>query len=126
MSEELTDKQIEILEETFAKLAPQGEALVEKFYADLFSRYPEVESMFSHLDIKAQEKKLLSSLVLVVNNIRKPDVLGPALTEMGKRHEKYGALEEHYPVVAEVLLGAMAELAGIYGLMKSNRPGKML
>lgn len=112
MSEELTDKQIDILEETFEKLAPHSEALVEKFYADLFSRYPEVEPMFSHLDIKEQEKKLLSSLVLVINNIRKPDVLGPALAEMGKRHEKYGALEAHYPIVAEVLLSAMAELTG--------------
>lgn len=112
MSEELNDKQIEILEETFGKLAPQGELLVEKFYGELFTRFPEVKPMFAHLDMKDQQKKLLSSLVLVINNIRKPDVLLPALTEMGKRHEKYGVVEEQYPIVAEVLLGVMAELAG--------------
>jgi methyl-accepting chemotaxis protein len=112
MSEQLTQKQIELVEDTFEKLAPHGETLVENFYSELFSRYPDVKPMFAHLDQKEQQKKLLSSLVLVVNNIRKPDVLGPALSAMGKRHQNYGVIAEQYPVVAEVLLSVMSELAG--------------
>jgi methyl-accepting chemotaxis protein len=112
MSEQLTQQQIELVEDTFEKLAPQGETLVENFYSELFKRYPDVKPMFAHLDQKEQEKKLLSSLVLVVNNIRKPDVLGPALSAMGKRHQNYGVIAEQYPVVAEVLLSVMSELAG--------------
>lgn len=112
MSEQLDQQQIEILEETFAKLADQGEALVEKFYSELFSRYPAVKPMFANVDQKEQEKKLLSGLILVINNIRKPDVLGPALTNLGKSHQKYGAVAEHYPAVAETLLDVMSEFAG--------------
>jgi methyl-accepting chemotaxis protein len=112
MSEQLDNKQIQILEETFAKLAPQGDALVEKFYSELFSRYPEVKPLFANVDQKEQEKKLLSGLVLVINNIRKPEVLGPALSNMGKNHQKYGAVAEHYPAVAETLLDVMSEFAG--------------
>jgi methyl-accepting chemotaxis protein len=112
MSEPLNETQIALLEETFAKLAPQGEQLVEKFYSELFKRYPEVKPMFANVDQKEQEKKLLSSLVLVINNLRKPDDLGAALTSLGKKHQGYGAVAAHYPVVAGTLLDVMAELAG--------------
>jgi methyl-accepting chemotaxis protein len=112
MSEQLDQKQIELLEETFAKLADSGEILVEKFYSQLFERFPDVKPMFANVDQKEQEKKLLSGLVMVINNIRKPEVLGPALSTLGKKHQKYGAVAEHYPAVAETLLDVMGELAG--------------
>ncbi len=112
MSEQLDQKQIELLEETFAELAGSGELLVEKFYSQLFKRFPDVKPMFANVDQKEQEKKLLSGLVLVINNIRKPEALGPALASMGKRHQKYGAVAEHYPAVAETLLDVMSEFAG--------------
>ncbi len=112
MSEQLDLRQLEIIENTFSQLADNGDKLVEGFYNLLFERYPEVKPMFANVDQKEQEKKLLSSLALVVNNIRKPEVLGPALTNLGKKHQKYGAVAEHYPAVAEVLLEVMSELAG--------------
>lgn len=103
---------IELLEQSFAVLAPQGEQLVARFYEELFSRYPGVKPLFKNTDQKLQQKKLLASLVLVVNNLRDPDTLVAALTEMGKRHQGYGAVAEHYPAVAETLLAVMKELAG--------------
>ena len=36
----------------------------------------------------------------------------PALRELGARHVAYGARPEHYPVVGEVLIASMAEVAG--------------
>ena len=51
-----------------------------------------------------QKKMLLGSLVLVVNNLRKPDVLNDTLKGLGARHVKYGALPEHYPLVGSSLL----------------------
>ena len=36
----------------------------------------------------------------------------PKLRELGARHVAYGATPEAYPVVGEVLIGAMAEIAG--------------
>jgi len=112
MSEKLDQQQIEILEDSFAKLAPQGEQLVENFYEKLFSRYPQVKPLFVNVDQKEQQKKLLSGLVLVINNIRKPEALGPALASMGKRHQQYGVVAEQYPLVADTMLEVMGELAG--------------
>ncbi len=36
----------------------------------------------------------------------------PKLREMGARHVAYGAEPAHYPVVGEVLIASMAEVAG--------------
>lgn len=104
--------QIELLEQSFEALAPSGEKLVKRFYEELFKRYPEVKPLFANADIKAQQKHLLNAIVLVVNNLRKPEKLLPVLKKLGEKHQQYGAVEAHYPAVAETLLDVMAELAG--------------
>ena len=103
---------VDLLETTFATLAPQGEALVKRFYEELFERFPEVKPMFANTSVAEQEKKLLGALVLVINSLRKPEALVPALTSLGSKHHEYGAKPEHYTAVAETLLDVMAEFAG--------------
>ena len=103
---------IELLEETFSALAPHGEELVSRFYDELFRRCPAVRPLFSGTDMAAQQRKLLAALALVIRNLRDPDTLTRVLSELGARHRNYGALPEHYPVVAGTLLDVMAELAG--------------
>lgn len=103
---------IELLESSFGALAPQGEALVERFYQLLFQRHPEVKPLFANTDMAQQRRHLLSSLVLVVKNLRNTDKLTEALKSMGRRHQDYGALPEHYGAVASSMMAAMKELAG--------------
>ena len=100
------------LEESFALLAPDAEALVERFYEVLFERYPEVKPMFANTSPKKQQTKLLGALKLVVSNVRNPDVLADALTAMGERHQGYGVESEHYTAVATTLIDVMKEFAG--------------
>ncbi len=57
----------------------------------------------------SQKKMLLNSLVMVVENLRKPDVLDKALRGLGARHVKYGALPEHYPLVGGALLATFEQ-----------------
>jgi methyl-accepting chemotaxis protein len=102
----------ELLEESFAALAPQGEALAARFYERLLANYPELAPLFSGVSIAGQQKKLLASLVLLVQNLHKPDVLKDYLSGLGARHVHYGVVAEHYPMVAENLLAVMAEFAG--------------
>lgn len=103
---------VETLEASFALVAPQAERLVERFYEELFDRYPAVQPMFAESDMKSQQRKLLAALTLVVANVRNTDALVPALEEMGRRHEGYGAQPDHYVAVASVLISVMAEVAG--------------
>ncbi len=102
---------IERLESSFKLLAPRGPELVDRFYAHLFSANPTLRPMFPS-DMAEQKKKLLGSLVLVIENIRNTEKLAQPLHEMGERHVGYGAAPEHYPVVRDTLVSVMAEMAG--------------
>lgn len=107
----MEQQRIERLESSFNLVAPRAQELVDRFYALLFSRYPQVRPLFPD-QMGDQKKKLIASLVLVVNNIRTPDKLLDPLTEMGKRHVAYGAIPEHYPLVRDTMLEVLGEIAG--------------
>jgi chemotaxis signal transduction protein/hemoglobin-like flavoprotein len=103
---------VELLEKSFALVAPQGEALVDRFYQRLFEKYPAVRPMFDNTTMAEQKKKLLASLVLVIQNLKHPDKLSGALHQLGEKHVAYGTEPEHYDAVAETLLEVFKEFAG--------------
>jgi methyl-accepting chemotaxis protein len=103
---------LEALEASFDLLAPRGERLVDVFYARLFAAAPAVEPLFAQTDLRRQKAMLLATLVLLRKSLRDLPAIVPTLHALGARHVGYGARPEHYPVVAEVLIAAMAELAG--------------
>lgn len=103
---------VELLETSFAQVKPVATEFADRFYNNLFTDYPAAQPLFANTDIKQQSNKLLQSLILVVDNLRKPEVLGDTLTGLGARHVKYGALPEHYPLVGNTLLKTFAEFLG--------------
>lgn len=100
------------LENSFTLLAPQAEAMIAKFYEELFSRYPDVKPLFANTTSEKQQQKLLAALVLVIDNLNNVDVLSKTLTELGQRHQKYGVESAHYQAVATTLIDVMKEFAG--------------
>jgi len=102
----------ELLEESFAVLAPQGSDFASRFYDRLFSEYPHLTSLFEGISIKGQQKKLLASLVLLVQNLHKPEVLKDYLKGLGTRHVQYGVTVEHYEVFIDNLLAVLEEFSG--------------
>jgi methyl-accepting chemotaxis protein len=103
---------ISLLEDTFSALAPKAENIVQRFYDELFNRYPDVKPMFANVSLEDQQKKLVSALKLVINNLRNPEALESALAELGQRHKGYGAEAVHYKAVIETLLDVLKEAAG--------------
>ncbi|ESA34848.1 globin [Leptolyngbya sp. Heron Island J] len=103
---------VELLEQSFALVAPQADALVSTFYDNLFTDYPDARPLFEHTDMVKQKQMLKGGLVMVVENLRKPDVLSKALKGLGARHVKYGALPAHYPLVGNSLLKTLEQYAG--------------
>jgi hemoglobin-like flavoprotein len=97
----------ELLEQSFGLIKPQAEDFTTTFYANLFASYPEVKPLFAHATMPEQGKKLFASLVLVVDNLRKPEVLSGALKSLGTKHIRYGVLPQHYPMVGTALLQSL-------------------
>ena len=103
---------IDALETSFDLIAPRGDELTEIFYRRLFGAAPSVEPLFAHTDMRHQKAMLLATLVVLRKSLRDLDAVVPTLKRLGGRHVAYGARPEHYPVVGNVLIGAMAHVAG--------------
>ena len=103
---------LEALETSFDLVAPHGDELMDVFYARLFAAAPAVKPLFAGTDLKKQKGMLLAALVLLRKSLRDLDKIIPTLHGLGARHVAYGARPEHYPVVGEVLIASMAEIAG--------------
>jgi methyl-accepting chemotaxis protein len=103
---------VETLEKSFDLVAPQGDELMRTFYDNLFEAAPSVRPLFADVDMERQRQALLNMLLVLRESLRDLDDIVPDLEELGARHVEYGAQAEHYPVVGEVLIGAMAEVAG--------------
>jgi methyl-accepting chemotaxis protein len=102
---------VETLEESFDLVAPKGEELVRKFYDNLFAVAPAVQPLFATVDMERQRQAMLNMLIVVRESLRDLDDIVPDLEDLGARHVGYGAKPEHYPVVGEVMIQTMAEVA---------------
>jgi nitric oxide dioxygenase len=104
--------EVETLEESFDLVAPQGDELIRTFYDRLFEAAPAVKPLFANVDMERQRQALLNMLVVLRESLRDLDDIVPDLEDLGARHAEYGAQPAHYPVVGEVLIAAMTEVAG--------------
>lgn len=102
---------VELLESSFKLVAPKAEELANLFYARLFREHPELRPMFPD-DMSQQKKHLVAALALVVENLRNPETLTKALSDLGIRHIGYGTQRDQYPIVGQNLLATLAEVAG--------------
>ena len=103
---------VELLESSFLQIKAQETECMTHFYTLLFADYPEVKPLFAKTHMEKQAKQLFKSLVLVVDNLRHPDVLAKALQGLGTRHIHYGVLPAHYPMVGSTLLKAFSLCLG--------------
>jgi nitric oxide dioxygenase len=98
-----------LLEQSFARVRPDAARFANTFYARLFEAHPEVRPLFAGVDMAAQERKLMDSLVLVVENLENPDVLTSALQRLGAKHASWRVTPAHYAAVGGALLDTFAE-----------------
>ena len=103
---------LEALETSFDLVVPHRDELMDSFYARLFAAVPAVTPLFAGVDLRRQKTMLLATLVLLRKSLRDLDAIVPKLRELGARHVAYGAERDHYPVVGQALIGAMADIAG--------------
>lgn len=103
---------VDLLERSFARVKPRAGEFAEDFYADLFARNPQARDLFVGTDMAEQRKKLMDSLVLVIENLENPEVLTGALKRLGERHTGYGVQPEHYGLVGGSLLATFEKHLG--------------
>ena len=105
-----SESELQLVEQSFESIKLQEELFATKFYDNLFVANPSLQPLFKDTDVTEQGKVLHKTLILIIENLRKPDVLDDSLKGLGARHVKYGVLPEHYPIVGNALLKTFAQV----------------
>ncbi len=106
-----TMHQIELVQKTYAVVAPIADDVAALFYRRLFEIDPSLESMFKG-DMAAQRRKLMVMLTAAVKGLPRLDRLIPVLQDLGRRHADSGVDDRHYATVGEALLWTLEKGLG--------------
>ena len=108
----LTDREMQLVTESFTKVAPVADTAASLFYNRLFEIMPETKALFRDTDMTEQGRKLMQTLATAVGSLGRMDMIEPALVSLGKRHVAYGVRKEHYAVVGQALLWTLEQALG--------------
>jgi len=107
----MTPDQISLVQDSFAKVEPIAAQAADIFYNRLFEVAPEVRPLFPE-DMTEQKQKLMTMLGVAVNGLTRLDAILPAVQELGRKHNGYGAVPGHYAVVGDALLYTLGQGLG--------------
>ena len=107
----MNTQQIQLVQESFAKVRPIADLAAETFYQRLFEIAPSYRSMFKG-DMRKQGAMLMSTLGLAVGSLNNLETIIPAVQSLGRRHAGYGVTAEHYQPVAEAFLWTLEHYLG--------------
>ncbi|WP_437756770.1 globin family protein [Sorangium sp. So ce1389] len=110
-SELPSQRTIELVQWSWAKVMPISDAAAALFYERLFTLDPSVRPLFKN-DMAEQKKKLMQTLAVAVDGLNNLPKLVPVLQSLGVRHQGYMVAEHHYDVVGEALLWTLREGLG--------------
>lgn len=111
LSAPITEKEIDLVQESWEKCVPIAETAAELFYGKLFELDPSVKPLFKG-DMKEQGKKLMTMITTAVRSLKKLDTIVGAVQDMGKRHAGYGVKDEHYDTVGTALIWTLGQGLG--------------
>lgn len=114
MTHPLSAETIALVKATVPALAEHGPAITRTMYRRLFER-EDIRALFNQAnqgDGGTQVHALAAAVLAYAQNIDNLGVLTSAVERIAHKHVGYHILPEHYPFVAEALLGAISEVLG--------------
>jgi hemoglobin-like flavoprotein len=107
----MSTDQVTLVKTSFASIGPVADAVATRFYARLFALDPALRALF-HTDMREQRYKLVQMLDAIVDALDRPALIAAEVAALGQRHASYGVVAEHYALVEEALLWALAQELG--------------
>jgi nitric oxide dioxygenase len=108
----MTDHQVKLIQDSFARIAPNSEQAAAIFYDHLFEIAPDVRPLFAS-DLAEQGRKLIMTLGVIVNSLGDIEQLLDTVRDLGLRHAAdYGVRPEYYGPVGEALLWTLGHGLG--------------
>jgi nitric oxide dioxygenase len=107
----LSQPEVVRIQESFEKLVPMADGLIERFLENLFERSPEIRYLFP-TDLQTHGRRLVHMLAFAVSRLDRWPELEPHLVNLGVRHVAYGVRPADYRTFAEAFLSAIAGTLG--------------
>lgn len=110
----LSGQQREIVKATVPALREHGETITRTFYGDMFAAHPELYNLFNPANQRdgGQARSLAASVLAYAEHINAPERLGRMVERISGKHGSLEVRPEHYPIVGEYLLSAVAKVLG--------------
>ena len=102
----LTNRQVDLVQDSFAAVVPITDRAAAEFYRRLFELAPDTRPLFRN-DMEEQGRKLFLTLATVVDALDRLDTIVPVARELAIRHISYGARDRHYAAVGSALIGTL-------------------
>ena len=99
----ITARQAQLIQASFAKVAPIADQAAQIFYKKLFEYDPSLQKLFKG-DMRSQGQKLMKVLGAAVRGLNDLPALIPVLQQLAQRHVGYGVKLEDYTPVGNALL----------------------
>jgi len=103
-----------LVKATVPALEAHGLAITRRMYERLFLN-TEIRDLFNqshHGDTGSQPKALAQAVLAYARNIDNLGALASAVERIAQKHVGLNILPEHYPYVADALLGAIGDVLG--------------
>ncbi|AWK86298.1 globin family protein [Azospirillum thermophilum] len=107
----MTPEQIVLVQDSFKQVAAIKDKAAALFYNRLFELDPSLRPLFKG-DIAEQGQKLMATIGIAVQNLKRPDAILDTVRALGVRHKAYGVTDAHYDTVATALLDTLATAFG--------------
>jgi nitric oxide dioxygenase len=114
MATALSDKTIDTVKATVPALEAHGLDITRRMYERMFQNAA-IRDLFNqshHGDAGAQPKALAAAVVAYARNIDNLGALASRVERIAQKHVGLNIVPEHYPAVAEALLGAIKDVLG--------------
>src|SRR3954447_15568310 len=114
MAAALSDQTIDLVKATVPALETHGLAITRRMYERMFQN-PDIRDLFNqshHGETGSQPKALATAVLAYAQNIDNLSALAPAVERIAQKHVGLDIRPEHYPHVAESLLGAIKDILG--------------
>lgn len=107
----MNSRQIELVQSSFAKVAPIADTAADLFYTRLFELDPSLSRLFRG-ERAEQGRKLMQMIGAAVRGLNDLDKLIPVVRQLGVRHLGYGVEDSHYETVGAALLWTLEKGLG--------------
>lgn len=108
-------QQIDIIKNTWSRIAVKSNALGDALYPKLFAKMPELEPLFAQART-SNSQKLFFFVVVMVSKLDKLDHLHEELRNLAQRHIRYKVQASYFAPFGEAFIEAITEILGKYAL----------